>query len=88
MTTKEKIADYPFNSDYEEKLLLDELISTPNIGEHLYISGNHTFVYVQEKTRYSYICKQASGNTCVYSKIGFREKLRWLEVKGGQAGVC
>jgi hypothetical protein len=88
MTTEEENNDYPFNSDYEEKLLLDELISTPYSVGRLYISSNHTFAYVHEKTRYDTTCKTASGNFCVCSEKGSRLKLAWLKAKGGQIGVC
>jgi hypothetical protein len=88
MTTEEENNDYPFNSDYEEKLLLDELISTSHSGEHLYISSNYAFTHVHEKTLYGNTCKTASGNSCAESEKGFREKTYRLNAKGGPIGVC
>lgn len=83
MAAKEKINKNPLNSDYEEKLLLDESISTPYSGEHLYISRNHTFTCVHEKTLYGNMCKVSSSANCTNSEKGFRQKLTWLKTKGG-----
>jgi hypothetical protein len=86
MTTKEKINENPFNSDYEEKLLLDELISTPHSDERLYISHSDTFTYVHEKTYYSNMCKTASGTSCENNEKGFRQKL--LIRNEGRRNTC
>jgi hypothetical protein len=75
MTTEEKINASPFNSDYAEKLLLDELRSTPHSGERLYISHNHTFTYVHEKTQYGNMRKTTSGANCDNGEKRFRQKL-------------
>ena len=88
MTTKEKIDDYPLNSDYEEKLLLDELISTPYSGERLYISYSRKFTRVHEKTLYADTCKIVSRISCANSEKGFRQKRTWLKTEGEQTSVC
>jgi hypothetical protein len=86
MTTKEKINENPFNSDYEEKLLLDELISTPHSDERLYISHNDTFTYVYEKTCYENMCKTALDASCENGGKGFRQKL--MIRKEGRRNKC
>ena len=88
MTTKEKIADYPFNSDYEEKLLLDELISNSYSGERLYISYNCNFTCVHEKTLNANMCKTVSCASCENDEQSFSQKLTWLKTAGGQTIVC
>ncbi len=88
MTTKEKIADYPSNSDYEEKLLLDELLSTPYSGERLYISNNCGFTHVHQKTLYANTCKTASRASCENNEKSFSQKLTGLKTEGGQTIVC
>ena len=75
MTTEEKINESPLNSDYEEKLLLDEFRSTPPSGERLYISHNHTFTYVHEKTHYGNMRKTTSDANCDNGEKRFRQKL-------------
>jgi hypothetical protein len=88
MTTKEKINNYPFNSDYEEKVLLDELISTSHNGERLYISENLKFAYVHEKTLFANMCKAESIANYIDNEQRFKQKLTRLNAKGGQAIVC
>jgi len=86
MTTKEKINTNPFNSDYEEKLLLDELISTPHSGERPHITHSHTFTCVHEKTRYGNTCKTASGTSCWNVEKRFRQKL--IVKNEGRQNTC
>jgi hypothetical protein len=88
MATAEKINGNPLNSDYEEKLLLDELMSTPHSDERMYIPYSHTFTCVHEKTYYDNMCKTASGASCENNKKCFRQKLMIKnEVKGGKSHV-
>ena len=49
MITKEKINANPFDSDYEEKLLFDERISTPNKTENIHTSPVVMFKRVHEE---------------------------------------
>lgn len=89
MATKEKINESPFNSDYEEKLLLDELMSTPHSDERMHISHSDTFTCVHEKMYYDNMCKTASDANCENGKKCFRQKLMGEnEVKGGKTRVC
>jgi hypothetical protein len=75
MTTEEKISESPLNSDYEEKLLLDELMATPHSGERLYISHNHTVTCIHEKTRYGNMRKTTASANCDNGEKRFRQKL-------------
>ena len=82
MASRENIGKSPLNSDYEEKLLLDELISTQRKGERTYISNNHGFTYIHEKTRYDDICEIASGASCKNDKKSFRAKAYLIKNEG------
>jgi hypothetical protein len=82
MASRENIGKSPLNSDYEEKLLLDELISTQRKGERTYISNNHGFTYIHEKTRYSNICQTASGASCENNEKSFRTKAYLVKNEG------
>ncbi|TRO47406.1 hypothetical protein E2P60_03260 [Candidatus Bathyarchaeota archaeon] len=61
MATIEKIKKNSFNSGCKGKLLLDELMSTPNNTKHMYISCNKTLMCIHEKARYSIMCKNSTG---------------------------
>lgn len=86
MTTKEKVNESPFNSDYEEKLLLDEFMSTPHSDERPYISHSHTFICVHEKTHYGNTCKTASGASCENGENRFRQKM--IVKNEGRQNTC
>jgi hypothetical protein len=89
MTTKEKINENPFNSDHEEKLLLDELISTSHSDKRLYISHNDTFTYVHEKTCYDNMCKIPASASCEGNKKCFMPELKVKsKVRRGKSRVC
>ena len=78
-----------FNSNCEGKLLLDELMSTPGNNEHMYISYNTVFTYVNGKTHYDNICKLSADAICENNKKRFKQKLMFKsEVKGGKLRVC
>jgi hypothetical protein len=74
MTAKERINENPLNSDYEEKLILDEFISTSYSGERLHILHNGTFTCVHEKTQYDNMCKTTSDASCENNKKCFGQK--------------
>jgi hypothetical protein len=75
MTTKEKINENPFNSDYEEKLLLDELMLPPHDDGHMAISYDDVFIYVHEKAPCYNICKISAGIECENYKKALEAKL-------------
>jgi hypothetical protein len=88
MTTKEKIDENPFNSDYEEKLLLDELISTPSNNEHMFTSHSSVFTHIHEKAHYDNICKIAPNIICEKNKKGFKQKLMVKKQVKGRRTTC
>lgn len=89
MTTKEKNNEDPFNSDYEEKLLLDEWMSTPHNSERLCTSYSHKFICVHEKNHYSNMYKTTVDTNCQNNKQSFKQKLMVEnEVRRGKTHVC
>jgi hypothetical protein len=74
MTTKEKINENPFNSDYEEKLLLDKLMATPSDNEYMFISQGTMFTHIHGMTHYGNICKIATDENRNQQK-SFKQKL-------------
>ena len=87
MASRENIGKSPLNSDYEEKLLLDGLISTQFRGERTYISNIHEFTYVHKKIRYGNICKTALGASCKNDEKRFRAKA-YLVKNEGRMNKC
>jgi hypothetical protein len=71
MATTKNIYQDPFNSDGEEKLLLDELISISNNIEHMSISHDDMLIYVHEKARCCNICEKGAG-----AKPNYKKRLR------------
>ncbi len=88
MTTKEKINENPFNSDYEEKLLLDELISTPSNSEHIYISHSNMSTHIHEKTCQKNVCKIATDVICEKNEKSFKQKLMVKKKVKGERITC
>jgi hypothetical protein len=89
MTTKEKINENPFDSDYEENLLLDELISTPNSSKYTCISCTNIFTYVHEKVYCDKVYRIKANFICNDNKKMFNQNLIVKnEVEGGKPRVC
>ena len=89
MTTKEKIDKTPFNSDYEEKLLLDELMLTPSNNEHMFSSHSVMFRRIHEKPYYDNICKKIAYAIYESNTRSFKQKLMGKnQVEGGKPCVC
>jgi hypothetical protein len=88
MTTKEKNNENPFNSDYEEKLLLDELISTPSNSEHIYTSHSNTSTHIHEKTYHKNICKIATDVICENNEKCLKQKLMVKKKVKGREITC
>jgi hypothetical protein len=89
MATTKNIHEHPFNSDYEEKLLLDELMLSHN-NEHTAISYNDVFICVHEKAPCYNICKISAGIECENYEKALEAKLMTnTEItKGDKSFVC
>jgi hypothetical protein len=89
MTTKEKINENPFDSDYEEELLFDELISTSNSSKYTCISRINIFTYVHEKAYCDNVYRIKANLSCNDNKKRFNQNLIVKnEVEGGKPHVC
>ena len=74
MATIEKINENAFNSGCKGKLLLDELMSTPNDTKHMDISYHKTLICIHEKTCYNIKCKNNTYGIVKKIKKGFKQK--------------
>jgi hypothetical protein len=88
MTTKEKIDENPFNSDYGKKLLLDKLVSTPSDNEHMHTSHSTMLTHIHEKTHYDNICKTAAYEKGETNKKSFKQKLVGIKKVRGRGITC
>lgn len=75
MITKEKINENPFDSDYEEKLLFDKRISTPNKTKHIHTSPLVMFKCGHEEFHCNNMYKILPSTNHEKSKKEIREKM-------------
>jgi tagatose-1,6-bisphosphate aldolase len=74
MATIEKINENSFNSGCKGKILLDELMLTPNNTKHMYISRHKILIFIHEKTGYNITCKNSRDDIVKKIKKGFKQK--------------
>jgi hypothetical protein len=89
MVTTKNIHEKTFNSDGEEKLLLDELMLTPHHVGHVSIVHGTMLIYVHEQTRCYNICENETGVKLNYNKMFEAKMMSANEIaKGGKSHAC
>ena len=89
MTTIEKDNNNSFNSNFGEKLLLDELMSSSNNNEQTNISNHTVVARALKKPQYDNIYQLTTNNICNKHKKCFRQKvITRNEGKGGSSYFC
>jgi len=73
MATTKNIQQDPFNSDDEEKLLLDEFILILNSNGHATNTYGDMLIYVHEKPNCYNIREKGTGAKCASYKKGLRQ---------------
>lgn len=88
MITREKINENPFDSDYEERLLFDELILTTKKTKHRYTRPVSVFSCGYELSHFNNIYKVLSSTSHEKSRKNEEKMMIRLELRGELFRVC